>query len=144
MAKKILIMGLPGSGKTTLARQIAALLNVDWFNADDVRREASDWDFSPEGRRRQAERMARLADESDKAWIVADFVCPRDELRAAFAPDFTIWMNTIKRGRFEDTNRYFRPPSHCDLEITNFDPLDIAHILDALQEGGAPIESCLI
>ena len=59
--KIILVMGLPGAGKTTLADEMAPLLNAKRLNADEVRKAANDWDFSEEGRVRQAKRMAEFA-----------------------------------------------------------------------------------
>ena len=83
MKRKILIMGLPGSGKTTLAKQLAPLFNAVLLNADAVRKEANDWDFSPEGRDRQALRMWTLAQEvlDEGKTVVADFVCPTVKTR---------------------------------------------------------------
>jgi adenylylsulfate kinase len=122
MAMKILIMGLPGSGKSTLAAPFAQLVNGVWLNADAVRKEYDDWDFSPEGRIRQAQRMRYLADGVVRAGqvAVADFVCPTEQARAEFAPDYTVWMDTIKAGRFEDTNRVFVPPSHVDYHVSEW------------------------
>ena len=119
---KILIMGLPGSGKSTLAAPFAQLVNGVWLNADAVRKEYDDWDFSPEGRIRQAQRMRYLADGVVRAGqvAVADFVCPTEQARAEFAPDYTVWMDTIKAGRFEDTNRVFVPPSHVDYHVSEW------------------------
>ena len=100
-------MGLPGSGKTTLAEELAPLLNAKRLNADEVRKEANDWDFSEEGRKRQAKRMADFALKlkQDGSFVVADFVCPTPEARALFSADFIVWVDTIKEGRFDDTNR---------------------------------------
>jgi adenylylsulfate kinase len=122
MAMKILIMGLPGSGKSTLAAPFAQLVNGVWLNADAVRKEYNDWDFTPEGRIRQAQRMRYLADGVVQAGqvAVADFVCPTEQARAEFAPDYTVWMDTIKAGRFEDTNRVFVPPSHVDYHVSEW------------------------
>ena len=119
---KILIMGLPGSGKSTLAAPFAQLVNGVWLNADAVRKEYDDWDFTPEGRIRQAQRMRYLADGVVRAGqvAVADFVCPTEQARAEFAPDYTVWMDTIKAGRFEDTNRMFVPPSHVDYHVSEW------------------------
>jgi adenylylsulfate kinase len=119
---KILIMGLPGSGKSTLAEPFAQLVNGVWLNADAVRKEYDDWDFSPEGRIRQAQRMRYLADGVVRAGrvAVADFVCPTEQARAEFAPDYTVWMDTIKAGRFEDTNRVFVPPAHVDYHVSQW------------------------
>lgn len=120
---KILIFGLPGSGKTTLAEPLAKLLGGVHINADEVRKQyeghdMSKWDFSPEGRIKQANRMRHLADGVVKAGkiAVADFVCPTKEAREQFAPDFTVWMDTIPEGRFEDTNRMFEPPERHDID----------------------------
>jgi adenylylsulfate kinase len=119
MIKKILIFGLPGSGKSTLAEPFAKLVGGVWLNADAVRKEYDDWDFSPEGRMRQAQRMKFLADGVVKAGkiAIADFVCPTEAARAEFKPDFTVWMDTIKEGRFEDTNKIFEIPRQCDYHV---------------------------
>ena len=121
--KIILIMGLPGSGKTTLASELVPLLKAKWLNADEVRKEANDWDFSPEGRTRQAKRMWTKAQEykNQGNHVVADFICPTPEARALFPADYIIWMDTIKKGRFEDTNKMFIKPERFDYHVTTMD-----------------------
>lgn len=126
MAQKILIMGLPGSGKTTLAHELANQLVdnnyiVDWFNADDIRKKFNDWDFTLKGRIRQAQRMAKLATTADSDFAICDFVAPLPEMRDIFAADCTIWVNTIKQGRFEDTNSIFVNPIAVDFEVITQD-----------------------
>jgi len=120
---KILICGLPGSGKTTLAERLVPMLNAVWLNADEVRKNADDWDFSPEGRNRQANRMKSMAQEAinNNRNVIADFVCPTEKTREDFSADYTIWMDTIKEGRFEDTNKMFVPPKHYDYKVTHMD-----------------------
>jgi len=120
---KILIMGLPGAGKTTLALNLIGLLGPDvlWLNADDIRNRYNDWDFSHAGRIRQSQRMQEIADSSDKKYIVADFVCPLPEMREIYNADFTIWVDTIKQGRFEDTNKVFIEPETYDVRVTEQD-----------------------
>ena len=117
---KILIFGLPGSGKSTLAEPFAKLIGGVWINADAVRKYYDDWDFTPEGRMRQALRMKFLSDGVVMAGKIAvtDFVCPTEEARQAFAPDFTVWMDTIKEGRFEDTNKMFQTPVNYDYHVS--------------------------
>ena len=119
---KILIFGLPGSGKSTLAEPFAKLIGGIWINADAVRKQYDDWDFTPEGRLRQANRMKHLADGVEMAGkiAVADFVCPTEATRKAFAPDYTVWMDTISRGRYEDTNDMFETPPECDYHVAEW------------------------
>jgi len=146
MTKRILIMGLPGSGKTYLAQELKRYLEdngdlmkvnpgrvtnhegipgpgfmnvaVDWFNADDVRKKYNDWDFSREGRIRQSLRMFQFAMECSGEYVICDFVAPLVEMRNNFKADWTIWVDTIDRGRYEDTNRAFTPPEVYDFRVT--------------------------
>jgi hypothetical protein len=138
MKQRILIMGLPGSGKTYFAERLKQYLEqhgttqhipemmpitelnatVTWFNADDVRRKYNDWDFSKEGRIRQSLRMLEFALASNTDYVICDFVAPIPEMRNNFKADWTIWMDTIEAGRYEDTNQMFVPPEVCDFRIT--------------------------
>ena len=139
---KILVCGLPGSGKTYLAQALKAYLesnssiknmpahrmqdtvpasykcSVDWFNADDIRKRFNDWDFSKEGRIRQSLRMAEFALKSTGDYVICDFVAPLVEMRNNFKADWTVWMDTIDQGRFDDTNKAFIPPKEYDFRIT--------------------------
>ena len=121
--KIILIMGLPGAGKTTLAATLAPMVNAKRLNADEVRKAANDWDFSPEGRTRQAKRMAEFALKLKKEgnYVVADFICPTPEARKLFPADFIIWVDTIKKGRFDDTNKMFVKPDKYNFHVTTQD-----------------------
>lgn len=138
--QRILIMGLPGSGKSFLAGALknyleehsSTTLNVDglsypcaasveWLNADEVRKKFNDWDFSQEGRIRQSHRMRELADKSSADYVIADFVAPLPEMRHNYKADWVIWVDTIKAGRFEDTNKLFVPPDVYDFRITEQD-----------------------
>jgi len=149
MAKRILIMGLPGAGKTYFAERLKTFLEqngdifkvspdkllnyegipdhamlkvtVDWFNADDVRKRFNDWDFSREGRIRQSLRMFDFAVACTGEFVICDFVAPLPEMRHNFKADWTIWMDTIDAGRYEDTNRAFVPPDVYDFRITEQD-----------------------
>ena len=116
-------MGLPGSGKTTLANELAPMLNAKRLNADEVRKEANDWDFSEEGRKRQAKRMANFATKLKEQgnFVIADFICPTPEARSLFPADYVIWVDTIKEGRFEDTNQMFIKPEKYDFHVTSQD-----------------------
>jgi hypothetical protein len=137
MAQRILIMGLPGAGKTYFAERLKTYLEqhsdlyhtnaesvgasraqVKWINADDVRKKYNDWDFSHEGRIRQSLRMRELADSFLNDFVIVDFVAPLPEMRNNFKADWTIWIDTIEKGRFEDTNKVFTPPEVYDFRIT--------------------------
>ncbi|NQW07532.1 MAG: adenylyl-sulfate kinase [Candidatus Pelagibacter sp.] len=129
--KIILIMGLPGSGKTTLANELAPILNAKRLNADEVRKEANDWDFSEEGRTRQAKRMADFAKKlkDDGSYVVADFICPTPKARNLFPADYIVWVDTIKEGRFDDTNKMFVKPEKFDYQVTTQDAKHWAPII---------------
>ena len=116
-------MGLPGAGKTTLADELAPKINAKRLNADEIRKAANDWDFSEEGRTRQSKRMADFALKlkSEGNYVVADFVCPTPEARSLFPADFVIWVDTIKEGRFDDTNKMFVKPAKYDFHVTTQD-----------------------
>ena len=114
---KILVFGLPGSGKSTFAKQLTADTDIPHFNADEIRGLFKDWDFSPEGRLRQVFRMVDLCQIANKTCVV-DFVCPYNLYRKDY--DITVWMNTIESGRFEDTNKIFEKPSQVDYEIKDY------------------------
>ena len=146
MTKRILIMGLPGAGKTYLAQALKKYLEtngdlmkvnpqrvltyegipgpeffrvgVDWFNADDIRKKYNDWDFSNAGRIRQSLRMFQFAIECSGEYVICDFVAPLVEMRNNFKADWTIWVDTIKEGRYEDTNKAFIPPEQYDFRVT--------------------------
>ena len=119
---RILIMGLPGAGKTHLAKRLQIHLNCAWYNADKVRDMANDWDFSDAGRRRQSERMNNIAtfEGTRGRTVICDFVCPTGETRKQFSAELTIWMDTIAAGRFDNTNQIFEPPTDVDYHICGF------------------------
>ena len=142
MTQRILIMGLPGSGKTTLAGALKKYLEengeisyaralqehigdfgcqVTWFNADDIRRKYNDWDFSNDGRIRQSIRMFQFSMEAGGEYVICDFVAPLVEMRNNFKADWTIWVDTIKEGRYEDTNKAFVEPEQYDFRIPEQD-----------------------
>ena len=121
--KIILVMGLPGAGKTTLADELAPMLDAKRLNADEIRKAANDWDFSEEGRKRQAKRMSDEALKIKKEGnnVIADFICPTPEARDLFQADYIVWVDTIKEGRFEDTNQMFVKPEKFNFHVTTQD-----------------------
>lgn len=140
--KKILILGLPGSGKSTLAKKIYKKFSDEkisalWFNGDVVRSTYNDWDFSLDGRLRQAQRMTYMTNMCVSADTVAicDFVCPLNEYRELFAPDTMIWMDTVKESKYRDTNAIFEQPSNYTYRVTSFDQEDeiIEHIVQSIE-----------
>ena len=118
---RVLIFGLPGSGKTFLAERLVGLLDdkAEWFNADKVRAEADDWDFSDEGRLRQNQRMLSLCEDAESRGkiAIADFVAPFETARKDFSADYNIFVDTIDAGRFEDTNKVFQRPNGADYVV---------------------------
>ena len=116
-------MGLPGSGKTTLANELSKLIKCKRLNADEIRKAANDWDFSEEGRTRQAKRMAdeALKLKSEGNNVIADFICPTPKARSLFPADYIIWVDTIEEGRFDDTNKMFVKPDKYDFHVTTQD-----------------------
>jgi len=137
MAFKILIMGLSGAGKTTLANKIVKGLkevqfDVAWFNADEIRALTNNWDFSDEGRILQAHTLRRLADEAPNDIIVVDFIAPLAQQRSIFKPHFTVWVDTIGASQYSDTDSVFETPVHVDYYISDWDEEHVANILELL------------
>jgi GTPase SAR1 family protein len=136
---RILICGLPGSGKTTLARELSYHFCLPHFNADTIREHFNDWDFSPEGRERQAWRFA-----NDYPFGIFDFVAPLEHYRKLVAADCTIFMNTIGEGRYKDTNKIFEPPLSCDYEVKEWIELNqLRSSLEGFNRGIEGIQSYL-
>ena len=115
-------MGLPGTGKTYLSKELIKIIPIIHLNADEIRKHFDDWDFSEEGRLRQADRMKRFSDYiiQEKISPLADFVCPLEKTRKILKPDIIIWMDTEKKGRFENTNKVFETPSKIDTHVKHF------------------------
>lgn len=116
---KILIFGLPGAGKTWLAERLQKEMKCAWYNADEVRKMANDWEFSDEARMRQANRMRNIADyeKQNERDVICDFVCPTETTRSTFDADITVWVDTIEAGRFEDTNKAFERPNSANVDF---------------------------
>jgi adenylylsulfate kinase len=117
------VMGLPGAGKSTLAYALAERIGAVHLDADAIRSRYNDWDFTVEGRLRQASRMKYLSDgiEMNGGIAIADFIAPTVKAREGYEADVIVWMDTIKEGRFEDTNKLFEPPENADIIIKSFD-----------------------
>ena len=132
---KILLMGLSGSGKTFLSKLLQKELSCAWYNADNLREMANDWDFSQEGRTRQSYRMKALADfEKEKGrMVICDFICPTKQARKIFDADYCIWMDTIKESNYEDTDRIFEAPSKVNLRITKWNQYSPSEIADFIR-----------
>ena len=124
MKKKILVYGLPGSGKTWLSSRLQKTMGCSWFNADKIREMANDWNFDKDARSREARRMRNIADYEKSVGhsVICDFVCPTKITREIYEADITIYMDTISEGRFEDTNKMFEKPAFGEptIHITEF------------------------
>jgi adenylylsulfate kinase len=134
MTFRILIMGLPGAGKTTLAEELRNVMQdkgktVEWFNADLVRQAYDDWDFSDEGRIRQSIRMKELADKMYSQYVICDFVCPLPVMRENFSAHYTIWVDTIDKSKYEDTNKAFVIPEKYNIRVTEQDASKWAKVI---------------
>lgn len=132
-------MGLPGAGKTYISERVSKILDCAWYNADNVRHMAKDWDFSKEGRVRQSQRMRTFADfeKSHDRNVICDFVCPTKETRKEFDADIVVWVNTIESGRFENTNSIFEPPKEVDFVVeTRYNDSDIKKLTEEILEKG--------
>lgn len=126
MKKIILVFGLPGSGKTTLSSMLKNMLfDCTHLNADEIRMQYNDWDFSDAGRLRQCERMKELANKCQTAFVICDFVCPKQHYRDVLNADLTIWCNTITQSRFDDTNKIFEPPGKYDFCVDAFENMQL-------------------
>ena len=131
---KILIMGLSGSGKTFLSKLLQKELSCAWYNADNIREMANDWDFSDQGRMRQSKRMRALADfeKENERFVICDFICPTKKAREIFDADYCIWMNTIKESNYKDTDKIFEEPKKYNLMISawnEYSPSQIAKLI---------------
>lgn len=136
MKKIILVMGLPGAGKTTLSKALLGYLaeqhkSVYILNADEVRTQYNDWDFTIEGRIRQGQRMSDLATlkSADYDFVICDLVAPLYPMRQAINPDWLVWVDTIETSRFEDTNNLFTPPIKYDIRVTTQNASDWAQTI---------------
>ena len=139
MAYKILIMGLSGAGKTTLAKLLISELKqtstVEWLNADVIRRRNNDWDFTTAGRLRQAQRMHDISTKSTCDFVVCDFIAPTTESRNIYSADYTIWMDTIKSCKYTNTNELFTSPTEWDYRIADYsEVLYISNIILDIQQ----------
>ena len=131
---KILIMGLSGSGKTFLSKLLQKELSCAWYNADNLREMANDWDFSDEGRKRQSYRMKALADfeKENNRKVICDFICPTRESRKIFSADFNICMDTVKESNYKDSDKIFEEPKNFDLKISKwnqYSPFEVADLI---------------
>tara|TARA_Y100000992_G_C21054897_1_gene391345 strand:- start:61 stop:468 length:408 start_codon:yes stop_codon:yes gene_type:complete len=133
---KILIMGLSGSGKTFLSKLLQKELSCAWYNADNLREMANDWDFSNEGRKRQSLRMRALADfeKENGRLVICDFICPTKEARKIFDADYCIWMDTIKESNYKDTDKIFEEPEKFNLKISKWDEYSPSQVASLIKD----------
>ena len=129
---RVLIYGLPDSGKTYLAEKLVGYLgdSVAWFNADEVRGNADDWDFSEEGRLRQNKRMKSLCEtaEAEGKVAIADFVAPYGSARLEFNANVEIFMDTVSESKYKDTDKVFEKPHYADYTVTEHNDTDAVNI----------------
>lgn len=113
-------MGLPSSGKSTVARELSYHFLVPHYNADTLREKCDDWDFSHAGRMRQSYRM------SFYDFGIIDFICPLPETRSIVDADYIIWMDTVQESEYQDTNNIFQRPEKYDVRVTEY--ISIQHL----------------
>ena len=124
MSNRVLICGLPNSGKTTYAKFLIKLYEANnrpflWLNGDKVRAAYNDWDFSVEGRKRQTLRMKSLADSASNIDIIIDYVCPLVEYRQIINPTHLVYIDTHDRTPYEDTKNIFEPVVGADIVVSS-------------------------
>jgi adenylylsulfate kinase len=136
---KILVTGLPGSGKSTFSNKLFEVIDnlqlpVIYYNGDDLRSKFGDWDFSEKGRIRQLERMCRYAEACEQLGyiVICDFICPKNSYRKKFDADIVIWMDTIKEGRYEDTNKLFETPDKYDVHVVTYEDIYLNMVMDLI------------
>lgn len=128
-------MGLPGAGKTKLAQELYNVLwrsnhSAFWLNADKIREEYNDWDFSIEGRLRQAQRMYTLAEDSNNyEFVICDFVAPLPQMRDIFNPDYVVWVDTITESIYDNTNKLFVYPNNVDVHVNSKNATYWSHVV---------------
>jgi len=132
-------MGLSGAGKTTLAKNVVNAFReyqctATWLNADEIRELTNNWDFTNEGRILQAHTLRRMADDAPTDIVVADFIAPLPEQRSIFNPDFIVWVDTVNKSKYEDTDQCFQAPAYCDYYISEHSDNHAENILMTLFE----------
>ena len=130
---KILIMGLSGSGKTFLSKLLQKELSCAWYNADNLREMANDWDFSDEGRSLRMKSLADFEKENGRL-VICDFICPTRQAREIFDADFCIWMDTIRESKYKDTDKIFEQPEKFNLKISKWDQYSPKEVADLIRD----------
>lgn len=133
---RILICGLPGHGKSTLAANLSRRLHIPFYDGEAIRRSLGlGWPGDSAERVQQAHRMRALTTPILAAGghVICSFVCPTVAARREFCADYIICVNRPDAPpmSYTDTNAIWWPPLNADLMLQAGDADEWAGVAEA-------------